>query len=182
MANLSHGITGSSYFSLCREGKVQSAYAIVTAPVIYSTAAATGGPILWNNTTNLTAVILGMTFASSVVTTVACALGLTGNTGTVGLGGTSTAIDSQANLLIGGPTTAMTVYRTATPTNAGNFFLPLLQVHTGALTVDTGGVGFLPIDGLVCVNPGSWVAIAGSATASTLQAKLGLIWAEVPHI
>ena len=180
MANLSYGVSGSSYFDLCRKGQVFCAYAIVTAPVIYSTAAGTGGPILWNNTPDKTAVILGMTFGSAVVTTVAAAIGLTGNTGSVG--GATTAIDTVASLLIGGPASQMTVFRTATPSTAGNFFLPLMDVHTGALTVDTENFGFIPLDGLVCVQPGAWVSIAASATASTLQAKFGLIWAEIAHI
>ena len=49
MANLSYGTGSSSYYDLARRQQVFIATANVTAPVIYTTAAGTGGPLLWNN-------------------------------------------------------------------------------------------------------------------------------------
>ena len=184
MGNLSQGVAGSSYFDRALQGQVFGAYAIVTAPVIWSTAAGTGGPLLWNNTgiadKPVNAVLLGITCAVAVVSTVAAALGITGGSGQTSAPGTATAIDSVANLRIGGNAPRCNVYRIGTPSAAGSFFLPLMGLSTGALTVDNEIVGFIPLDGMVVVPPGSWVSIAASATASTAQLKLGLIWAEIP--
>ena len=184
MGDLSFGIAGSSYYDHARKGELFGAYAIVTAPVIWSTAAGTGGPLLWNNTGALdkpvNAVLLGVTCAVTVVTTVAAALGITGGSGQTSAPGTTTTIDSVANLKIGGAAPRCNVYRVGTPSAAGSFFLPLLGLSTGALTVDNEMMGFIPLDGMIVVLPGSWVSIAASATASTTVARLGLIWAEIP--
>jgi hypothetical protein len=178
MANMA--VNGASYYALARDGLVQSAYAIVTAPVIYSTAAGTGGPLLWNSSTNKNAVLLYVTCPVSVVTTVAAALGITGAAGQTAAPGSTTAIDASGNLKVGGPASAMNVYRVGTPTNAGTFFLPLAYLHTGALTVDTQGNAMIPLEGSVVVPPNSWVSWAASATATTTVARLGMVWAELP--
>lgn len=185
MANLSYGVGGSSYYDVARNGQVFSAYAIVTAPGIYSTAAGTGGPLLWNNTAagavrRVNAVLLAVTCALSVVSTVAAALGITGNSGQVAAPTTTTAIDASGNMLIGGPAPTCNVYRIGTPTSAGNLFLPLLGLSTGALTVDNQLIGMIDLGGAVVVPPGSWVSLAASAVASTAVARLGLLWAEIP--
>jgi len=178
MANLSTGNAGSSYFDLAGRGQVFSAQAAITAPVIYSTAAGTGGPLLWNGTNNVRAIILGVTCALTVVTTVAAALGLTGNSGQTAAPGTTTPIGTVANMLIGAGPPKCTVYSVGTVTNAGNFFLPLMGLGTGPLTVSDQQLGFIDLAGLVVVPPNCWVAIAASATASTTVAQIGLIWAE----
>src|SRR5260221_353311 len=70
------------YYEQASRGNLYHAFAIVTAPVIFSTAAGTGGPLIWNPaTSNRNVAILAVTCALTVVTTVAAALGLTGNTG-----------------------------------------------------------------------------------------------------
>jgi hypothetical protein len=168
------------YYENTVRGNVFMAHAIVTAPVIYSTAAGTGGPLLWNPTPNKNAVILGVTCGITVVTTVAAALGLTGNTGQTSAPTSTTAIDSSGCLYVSAAKPDMNVYRIGTPVNAGNFFLPFAQLHTGALTTDTFGLGFVDIGGLIVVPPNAWCSIAASATATTTIAQLGLIWAEVP--
>lgn len=178
MGNLAHGLT-QSYFHYAREGAVFGAQAIVTSPVVYSTAAGTGGPFLWNNTTNLEAVLIGITCAVTTVSTAAAALGITGGVQAANISpAATTAIDSSGNLRIGGNSPGMTLYRTATPSSAGTFFLPLLGLSTGALTVDNELLGFIDLQGLVVVPPGSWVSVAASATASTTVAQLGMIWVE----
>lgn len=171
------------YYELCRQGYLQSAHAIVTAPVIYTTAAGTGGPVLHNRTANKVAVLLKVGFGISTVTTVAAILGLTGRSdqGDTVMGST-TAIDSQTNLYLGGSASAMSLYRVATPATAGAFFLPFADLHTGALTVDNLGMGWIPLDGMIIVPPGAWVSIAASATASTTVMNAALVWAELPIV
>jgi hypothetical protein len=187
MANMSSGSGGSSYYDLARNGQVFSAYAIVTAPVIFSTAAGTGGPLLWNNsgaagTNAVDAVILGVSCAVTVVSTVAAALGITGNSGQTAAPATTTAIDSVANMRIGGTGPKCNTFRIGTPTTAGNFFLPLFQLGTGPLTVDDLEEVFIDLGGMVVVPPGSWCAIAASATATTTVGQIGLVWAEIPRL
>mgnify|MGYP004704262161 CR=1 FL=1 len=185
MGNVSFGTGSSSYYDLCKNQQVFAARAIVTAPVIFSTAAGTGGPLLWNNSGSsdeeVDAVILGITCALTTVTTVAAALGLTGGAGQTSAPGSTTAIDTVANLNIGGPSPRCNTYRVGTPSAAGGFFLPLLGLSTGALTVDNELLGFIDIGGLVIVPNGSWASIAASATALTTVAQIGLIWAEIKH-
>jgi hypothetical protein len=184
MGNLSIGVAGSSYFEKALLGQVFGASAIVTAPVIYSTAANTGGPLLWNNSGVLdkpvNAVLLGVTCAVTTVSTVAAALGITGGSGQTSAPGSTTAIDTVANLKIGGPSPRCNVYRVGTPSNAGSFFLPLLGLSTGALTVDNEMLGLIHLEGMIIVPPGSWASVSASATASTAVAQIGLIWAEIP--
>lgn len=170
------------YYENVVRGNVFQAHAIVTAPVIYTTAAGTGGPLLWNNTTTHNAVLLAVSCGISTVTTVAAILGITGNSGQTAAPGSTTAIDSNKNCLIGGPATKMNLYRVGTPTSAGNFFLPFADLHTGALTVDNLGQCWVDLGGIIVVPPGCWASVAASATASTTVANFGLIYAEVPVI
>jgi hypothetical protein len=172
------------YYEASARGNLFVAHAIVTAPVIYTTEAGTGGPLLWNGSNvtpgrqvkaNILAVGLGVT----VVTTVAAALGLTGGDGQTAAPTSTTAIDSTANLLIGGASSRCTAYRVGT-TVENKFFMPFAHVHTGALTVDTTGVQWIDIGGMVTVEPGSFVSVAASATATTLVASICMIWEEVP--
>jgi hypothetical protein len=173
----------ASTYQVGGRGNIYAAYAIVTAPVIYSTAANTGGPLLWNGSSGnqkVNAFLLSVTFGLSVASTVAGALGLTGNTGQSSAPGSTTAIDAVANLTVGGQSPACTAYRIGTPTNPGNFFVPIGMVHTGALTVDTVDENYYNFNGAVVVPPGAWVSLAGSATLTTAVMQIGLIWAEVP--
>jgi hypothetical protein len=166
------------YYNLARNGNIFSATAIVTAPVIYTTAAGTGGPLLWNNNPSVNAVLLGMGFVCTTVTTVAAALGIA--TGATVLPTSTTAIDASGNLYVGGSAPTVNAYRVGTVSAAANNFIPLASLHTGALTVDNQGVGFIDLGGLVVVPYGKFATIAASATASTTVAQLTLIWAEVP--
>lgn len=175
VVTLGHG----EYTEASIRGNLFHAYALVTAPVVYTTAAGTGGPLIWNGSTNKLINILSVQMGVAVVSTVAGALGLTGNTGQLSAPGSTTAIDAVANLYLGGAAPAATAYRVGTPTNAGNFFIPLFSVDTGALTAEFEVIGHVDVSGIVTVPPGGWVALAGSATLSTLQAKLGIIWEEI---
>lgn len=169
------------YYEQAARGRLFVATAIVTAPVIFSTAAGTGGPLVWNPpNSGVNVAVLGVTCGITVVTTVAAALGLTGNTGQTSAPTSTTVIDSRQSGLIGGQASVSTPYRIGTPTNAGGFFFPLLDLHTGALTVDNLGLGWIDVGGAVVAPPGSWVSLAASATATTTVAQLGMVYAEVP--
>lgn len=169
------------YYEQSSRGALFHAFAIVTAPVIWSTAAGTGGPLIWNpSTSGKNVSILAVTCGLTVVTTVAAALGLTGNTGQTSAPASTTAADGRSSGLIGGQSSVSTPYRVGTPTNAGAFFFPLMQLHTGALTVDTFGLGWIDVGGAVVCPPGAWVSLAASATATTTVAQLGVVYTETP--
>lgn len=176
VTTLAHG----KYAEQSMRGNLFMASAIVTAPVIYTTAAGTGGPLLWNGSTTVKASILGVGIGVTVVTTVAAALGITGNNGQAAAPTATTAADSRSNLLIGGAASAVTPYRVGTPLQAGGFFLPLGALHTGALTVDNFNFAWFDIDGLITVPPNTWAALAVSATATTTVATMAIVWEEIP--
>lgn len=162
-------------------GSIFCAYAIDTAPVIYTTAAGTGGPLLWNSpTSGVNAYLLAIAYGESVAATVAGAIGITGNTGQTVAPGSTTAIDSVANLYIGGSLPKCNTYRIGTPSSAGNFFMPVGMVHTGAITVDTQDDNWIDLGAAVIVPPGAWASLAASVTLSSAVMQVGLIWAEVP--
>jgi hypothetical protein len=170
------------YFEQASRRAMFNARAIVTAPVIFSTAAGTGGPFLWNGTSTVNAVLLGIGIANTTAaTTTNFALGLTGNTGQTSAPTGTTAIDSSGNCYIGGAVPQCNVYRVATPTNAGGFFLPFGHCHLpAALSVDTAMMDWIDLAGMIVVPPGAWVSIAASATATAAVLNMTLLWEEVP--
>src|SRR6185369_5697280 len=89
------------YYEQASRGNVFMAQAIVTAPVIYTTAAGTGGPLLWNGSTTVKAALLAVGWGVTTVTTVAAAFGITGGGGQPSAPTSTTAIDGRANLLMG---------------------------------------------------------------------------------
>jgi hypothetical protein len=175
IAGLAHG----KYTEASRRGNLFMAQAIVTAPVIWTTEAGTGGPLLWNGSSTVVANILAVGIGVSVVTTVAASLGLTGGRSQTAAPTTATAIDSQTNLLIGGGNPACTAYRLGT-TVQNDFFLPFAHLHTGALTVDTAGMMWWDCAGLLTVPQFCQCSIAASATATTTVMNACLIWEEIP--
>lgn len=154
------------------------AQAIVTAPGLFSTAAGTGGPLLWNSTSDKIASIVAVGFAVTVASTVAGALGFTGNSGQTSAPSTTTAIDSSGCLYIGGRAPACQVYRIGTPTNAGNFFFPLAQITTGALTVSESQMNWSFLARSIMVPPGAWFSLAASAVLTTAVIQCGIMWEE----
>lgn len=175
ITGFAHGI----YAEASQRGNLFMAYSAVTAPVIWSTEAGTGGPLLWNGSSNVKASILAVGFGVSTVTTVAAAIGLTGGNGQSAAPTTTTAIDATGNLLIGGAASACSVYEIGTTVD-NKWFLPLGHVHTGALTVDNFGLGWIELGGLITVPPNSYVSVAASATATTLVLQSCIIWEEIP--
>jgi len=169
------------YYEQCRAGRLFIAQAIVTAPVVYTTAAGTGGPLIWNGSTTVNIVPLAVSFAlTTAATTAAFGLGLTGNTGQPSAPTTTTAIDGVRNLFLGGAAPNASAFRVGTVVNAGNFLLPFVGIHLGATSVDTTLPGFVDLGGSMIVPPGSWCSVAATVTATAAVLTIGLIWAEVP--
>lgn len=171
---------------LSGRGNVFCAQAIVTAPVIWTTAAGTGGPLLYNGSAasggrGVTAYLLTLSYGLTVASTVAGALGITGGPTTAPT--TTTAIDSSACLKLnaGAPTPQCSVYRVGTPSAAGTFFLPTGQVGTAALTAEITDDNFIALGGAIEVSPGYFAAFSASATLSTAVLQVGLVWLEVPN-
>lgn len=185
MGNLAIGTAGTSYYDWALRGRIYCALALVTSPVIYTTAAGTGGPLLWNNSSGasaVNAVILAVSAALTTASSVASTLGLTGNSGQVNAPTSTTAIDAKGCTNIGGPfaAPACNIYRVGTPSNAGNFFMPTHTLDTGAVTTINTLPSWVDLGGLFIVSPGDWIAVAASATATSAVCKIGLIWAEIP--
>lgn len=185
MGALTQGMQNDSYYAYASRGQVFNAFAAVTAPVIYTTAAGTGGPLLWNGSgiagaRAVNAVLLGLTCALTVASAVAAALGITGNKGQTAAPSATTPITASGNCFVGGAAPQCNVYSVGTVANAGNFFLPLIQLGTSAITAVDEFLGFIDLQGLIVVPPGSWASVAASATATSAVGQIGLIWAEVP--
>lgn len=168
------------YFEQASRKNLFRAHAIVTAPVIFTTAAGTGGPLLWNGSSSVNAVILGLGFSITTASGAAGAIGLTGNIGQTSAPSSTTAIDSSGNGYITGPSPACTVYRVGTPTNAGGFFLPVGHVQTGALTVTNTVPLWVDLGGVLIVPPNTWCSVAASATLTSAVMQITMMWEEVP--
>lgn len=175
---LMSGLHGK-YAEASQRGNLFMAQAIVTAPVIWTTEAGTGGPLLWNGSTTHKASILAVGLGISTVSTVAAALGFTWGTGQTAAPSSTTAIDSSGNLLVGGAPSACTAYRVGT-TVVNAAFMPFGDVNTGALTTTPGTMRWFEVGGLITVPPQCHASVAASATASTLVANICLIWEEIP--
>ena len=168
------------YSDLVCRGVVFAAYATMTAPVIYSTAAGTGGPLLYNPSTSgkklhLLAVSCNMSVASIVVSS----LGI--GTGASTAPSTTTAIDLSANIL--GPTdgnaSVMNVYRLGTVSAACTAYIPIYEFHATLPTTVLPATNWVDVGGLFVATPGRFVTIAAGATLTTLQVQVGAIWAEL---
>jgi hypothetical protein len=167
------------HFEASRRGKIFMAQAIITAPVIWTTEAGTGGPLLWNGSSGIVCNILAVGIGISTVSTVAAAIGLTGGYGQTAAPTSTTAIDSMTCTLLDGSNPAASVYRVGT-TGTNRFFHPLGDVMTGALTTVPANFGWYNLEGLYSVPYQAFISVAASATASTTVANICLVWEEVP--
>lgn len=168
------------YYEACVRGNIFVAQAIVTAPVIYTTAAGTGGPLIWNGSSSINVNVLKIGWGVTTVTTVAAALGWTGGTGQTSAPSSTTAIDGGRNLFLGGSAAKATAYRVGTVTNAGNFLMPFGDLMTGALTTTPGRMNWVDVDGLCIIPPNCWGSVSASATASTAVLQICVVWEECP--
>lgn len=177
----------ADYAAQSSDGRLWMATAIVTAPVIFSTAAGTGGPLLWNPSgtaaapNKTVARIVKVGFAVTTASAVAGAIGFTGGGGQGNTAPTSTtAIDSVANLSIGNPLPRQcNVYRVGTPAAAGAWFMPWGMLSTAAVTAVGDDAIWFDVNRLITVPPGSWLSVAASATLTSAVAQITLIWEEL---
>ena len=168
-------------------GNLYGATAIVTAPGIWSTAAGTGGPLLYNGSDSahggsgrgVTAYLLAISFGLTVASTVAGALGITGGATTAPT--TTTAIDSvwSMKLSTAAPTPQCSLYRVGTVAPAGTFFWPVGQVGTSALTAELADDNFINLGGAIEVSPGYFISPCGSAILSTAVMQISIVWLEL---
>lgn len=170
------------YATLVKLGKVFYTSAIITAPVIFSTAAQLG-PMLWNRPgSGLDAHILGVAVGQpTTASTVAGSLGWCSNVQPTAPT-TPTAITAVNAYAGGGGTSQMgAVLSTATvivlPTP---IFLPLTGVNTGAVTTQAVSASFVDVGGSLIVGPGNVGYVCASATLSSGVFTIGLVWAELP--
>lgn len=176
------GEVRASYYDWAKKGSVFIAYATVTSPVIWSTAAGTGGPLLWNNTSlarkAVNAVLLGVGVGITTASGAASALGITG--GVSVLPTTTTAIDGVICTRMSSALPLCNTYRIGTVAAAATWFMPTHTLGTGAVTVGNVGASWVDLGGVIVVPPGSWASVAASATATSAVVDVALMWAEVP--
>src|SRR5712692_6137877 len=168
------------YATLTKAGKVFYTSAIITAPVIFSTAAQLG-PMLWNRPgSGLDAHILAVGVGSpTTASTVAGAISYASNTQAT-VPTTATAL-TVMNAYAGGGVSGMGgVFSTATilvaPTNVP---FPLVAVNTGAITTGSLTQCFVDVGGAFQVGPGNIGYICGNATLTAGVFTIGLLWAEL---
>jgi hypothetical protein len=165
------------------KGACFSAQALVTAMGLWSTAAGTGGPLLYNGTTpghgSVTAYLMSVSFGLTTASVAAVTLGLTGGPTTAPT--TTTAITSTGNLWLGGAASKCTAYSIGTVSAAGTFFLPFGQVGTAALTAEISDDNFIHLGGSIVVPPGYFVSVAADAIMTTGVIDVGLTWLEMPN-
>lgn len=171
------------YFELCRSQRVFIAQAVITTPVIYSTAAAGVFPLLWNGSSNVNASLLWATYThTAATTTTGSAIGLTCNTGQTSAPTSVTAIDGSRCLYLGGPNPSCSVYNKGTVANAGAFFFPLGHLHSGTIAVDSFNATFsVDLGGSWIVPPNAWAGLGVTVAPTTSSVQtFSLIWAETP--
>jgi len=166
------------------KGACFSAQAIVTAMGLWSTAAGTGGPLLYNGTAagshgSVTAYLMSVSFGLTTASAAAVTIGLTGGATTAPT--STTAITSRANLWLGGQASLCTPYSIGTPSAAGTFFLPIGQIGTAALTAEISDDNLIHLGGAIVVPPGYFVSVAADAIMTTGVIDVGLTWIEMPN-
>jgi hypothetical protein len=159
-------------------GNLFSANAVVTAMVIYTTAAGTGGPFIWNSSGNQVVSVLKVGWLETTAATATGMIGVATGTGMT-TAPTNSAIATTGNLYTSGPPSTVNVYSTATSTGTPRF-IPLAQVSTAAVsTVPSNTVSFDFKGGLI-IPPNCWVSLASSATLTTAVHQTFIIWEELP--
>lgn len=172
------------YGTLVKSQKVFYTAAIVTAPVIYSTAAQLG-PMLWNRPgsgfdAHVIAISIG---APTTATSVAGSLGWAANVQPTAPTTPGTAL-TAVNAYAGGPTSGLgfigstgTVLVLPLPT-----FTPLIPINTA--TAGTGMSALLQsnidVSGMFVVGPGNVGYVSASATLTSGVMTIGIMWAELP--
>lgn len=176
-----------SYYELCREGRVFCALSLITGLPAYSATTAQGSPLLWNNTGPLLAgaqrvlaVILGVSVGWTTAPGASGALGITVGTGQAAAPGSPMSVDAVGNLnaALAAQAPACNVYQKGTVTNGGTTIFVTHEVSTGTSSIVQPA--FVPLNGIVVVEPGCWASVAGAAAIASMVAKISLVWAEIP--
>jgi hypothetical protein len=164
-----------------QRGNLFSAHAINTAMVIYTTAAGTGGPLIWNGSNNKVVSVLAAGFGiATTASGVAGAVGIATGIGQLSAPSSTTAIDSSGNMYVGGAVSQATPYRVGTTTNAASRFIPFVQVSTGAVSIADTTINWFWFDGAVLAPPNTFVTLAASATLTSAVSNSFIIWEELP--
>lgn len=168
------------YSTLVKSQKVFYTSAIITAPVIFSTAGQLG-PMIWNRTgSGLDAHVLAVSVGSpTTASAVAGAISWASNTQPT-QPTTATAL-TVTNAYSGGGTSQMFAFSTATilvaPTNVP---FPLIAVNTGAITTGSLTANYFDVGGMFVVPPGNVGYVCGNATLTSGVFTIGVLWAELP--
>lgn len=173
------------YYELAYRGRLFTTTAFVTANVIFSTAAGTGGPLIWNPPgSGINVVLLKVGWAVTVTTTITAAIGITGGSGQLLAPTAATAIDvAQKTTLVGSNFTSLAqAYEIGTVLNAGALFMAYGNVSTAAVTVQNPNPTWVDFEGSIIAPPGSWLSAGScSKTLSSLAIlHVSAMWAEVP--
>lgn len=169
------------YATLVKAGKVFYTSAIITAPVIFSTAAQLG-PMLWNRPGSpVDAHILALGVGSpTTASTVNGALGYASSPQPTAPT-TPTAIVAVNAYAGGGPSQMGAVLSTATViVLPAPIFLPLTGVNTGAVTTQALSSSWVDIGGALIIGPGNVGYVCASATLTAGVFTIGILWAELP--
>ena len=170
-----------AHYEQNKRGNIFMAQAIVTAPVIWTTEAGTGGPLLWNGVSTHDMVILAVGYGLTTESTVEGSFGITGGYGQTAVPTSTTAIDSQGSMDCTSATPLASVFRVGT-TGTNRWFIPMGQVSDVAgNTTREAHVTWINLNGIVVVKPNGFVSfMAASATLTTCVVNSFIIWEEVP--
>jgi hypothetical protein len=172
------GATASA-LEFSRIGNVFCAYATGTTSLPAYTQTALG-PLLWNGSSQnpqLKAVILGAAITVTTASGAAVSVGLAW--GTSILPAAQTAITKVTSTYANGAQPVCSAYNAGKVSTAPLGYMPFWDVDTAALTTAPLGSMWIPMDGMFVIPPGSFIALAASATATSAVLDFGIIWAEV---
>ena len=167
------------HYEQASRGNIFFANTLLTGKVIYTTEAATGGPVLLNLSGTHNASILGIGFGVYTAADADGAIGLTGSYGYSATFATSSAITTQGCLLVNSSTPRMEVYSSAT-TNTNRWFMPLGSIVTAALNLGNSAWNWIDLGGMVVVPSGSAIAVSVSEAIADIDMEITMVWEEVP--
>lgn len=178
MVSMIHG----KHYESARLGNIFFAWAVCTAPIIWSTEVGTGGPVIYNPSSTHVASILAVGYGVTTASGVIGALGFTGGYDQAATFATSTTITTGGGpncLLVNNSSSRMEAYLDA-DTNTNRWFYPFASVTTRALTATDYRFNWLDVGGKFVVGEDAFIAISASATLTSFVADVCVVWEEVP--
>ncbi len=180
------------YAALVKAQKVFYSSSIITAPVLYTTAAQLG-PILWNRPgSGFDAHILAISIgAPTTATSVAGSLGWAGNVQPTAptSGGAGAVAITAVNAYAGGPTSGLGAIEVGTTANPWTVLVLPLPTFSPLIPINTATAGTamsalqqsnIDVSGMFVVGPGNVGYVCASATLSSGVMTIGVMWAELP--